>query len=436
MPDEAGGGNWKPVLSETAVLIAPAPPEPGSGEMQRQIDTVLALQKARTPEAESLAAYWAAGASRRWNEIALALVAKHRTDPARASRVYALLAVVQYDASLAARRNKDLYHCPAPGLITTLIHPQMPVSENPCYPCEHSAIAAASAAMLIALYPEDSAALRAKVAEHEFTRVQSGANFPRDINAGDSLGRRVAALAQRRAVSDNSDSALSGPVRAGLHLWTAAPSEPPILPRWGRLKPWLMPSDSAFRAQPPPAPGSAEFAAALAEVRRISDTRTTEQARIAALWADGVGSYTPAGRWNKIADDLIASHHLNEVRSARVLVLLNMALMDAGIACWESKYHYLVPRPSQVDPGITTPVGVPNFPSYPSAHSDFSGAAAEVLGYLFPAEKAGLDAKAEEASISRVYGGIHYPFDAEAGLAQGRAVGRLAVERGRGDGSP
>jgi membrane-associated phospholipid phosphatase len=436
LPDEPGGGDWKPILSETATLIAPAPPPNGGPEEQGEIDSLLDLQNRRTPEDDSLAAWWNAGASLRWNEIALALVAKHRTDPARASRVYALLAVAQYDASVAARRNKELYHRLAPGLVTTLIHPQAQISGNPCYPCEHSAIAAASARILGSLYPDDSAFLQTKAAEHELCRIRSGANFPRDVSAGDSLGRRVAAVAESRARGDGHDSAASGAVAARAHGWACTPPETPLLPRWGRLQPWLMDSDSAFRCPPPPSAGSPEFAGALAEVRGLSDARTTEQARIAALWADGVGSYTPSGRWNKIAQDLILRHHLNELRAARVFALLNLALMDAGVACWESKYHYLVPRPSQADPAITTPVGLPNFPSYPSAHSAFSGAAAEVLAYLFPEEKAELDGKAEEASLSRLYGGIHYRFDMESGLAQGRAIGRLAVARGRSDGSP
>jgi hypothetical protein len=201
------------------------------------------------------------------------------------------------------------------------------------------------------------------------------------------------------------------------------------------VKPWLMKSAAEHRAPPPPPFDSEVFRAALAEVKRFSDTRTREQERTAALWADGVGSYTPPGRWNKIASDLILKHGLTELRAGRVLALLNAAMMDAGIACWETKYHYLVMRPSQVDPSITTPVGLPNFPAYTSAHAAFSGAASALLGGLFPNEAASLNASAEEAAFSRVLGGIHYRFDGDAGLAQGRGVARLALERARKDGA-
>jgi membrane-associated phospholipid phosphatase len=104
-----------------------------------------------------------------------------------------------------------------------------------------------------------------------------------------------------------------------------------------------------------------------------------------------------------------------------------MAMMDAGIAVWDAKYAYWCIRPSQADPAITTPVGLPNFPAYPSGHSGFSGAGSDVLGYLFPSERARLQAMAEEVAMSRLYGGVHFRFDNEAGLQVGRAVAAMAI---------
>jgi membrane-associated phospholipid phosphatase len=128
-------------------------------------------------------------------------------------------------------------------------------------------------------------------------------------------------------------------------------------------------------------------------------------------------------------------HRLGELRAARVLALLSMAVMDAGIACFETKYHYWEIRPFQADPAISTPVGKPNHPSYTSAHAAFSGAGSTVLAGLFPREAATLRASAAEAALSRLYGGIHYRFDGDAGLAQGKAIGQLALDRGARDGS-
>ena len=169
----------------------------------------------------------------------------------------------------------------------------------------------------------------------------------------------------------------------------------------------------------------------MAEVRRYSDARTQRQLDIAKHWGDGAGSYTPAGHWNEIAADLVTWYNLPEHDAAHVLAVVNMAMMDAGIAVWDAKYTYWLLRPSQADSAITTPIGLPNFPSYVSGHAAFSGAASEVLGYFFPAERATLRAQAEEAAMSRLYAGIHYRFDSEVGLGMGRAVGAIAVERER-----
>jgi membrane-associated phospholipid phosphatase len=163
---------------------------------------------------------------------------------------------------------------------------------------------------------------------------------------------------------------------------------------------------------------------------------TRAQHRIASFWADGPGSYTPPGHWNRIAADLAYARKLSELRSARVMALSTTAVADAGIACWEAKYYYMYPRPFQMDARIKTVVGLPNFPSYTSGHSTFSGAAATVLSYLFPEKAADLQAMANEASESRIYGCIHYRFDCVEGLIAGQKVGNLAVERGKQDGSP
>jgi len=108
------------------------------------------------------------------------------------------------------------------------------------------------------------------------------------------------------------------------------------------------------------------------------------------------------------------------VRAARAFALLNMALHDAAVGCWDTKYAYFNPRPSQLDRRIRTVIGLPNFPAYTSGHSTFSAAAAEVLSYLFPNAAAYLAEQANEASLSRLYGGIHYRFDQEAGQKVGR----------------
>jgi membrane-associated phospholipid phosphatase len=105
------------------------------------------------------------------------------------------------------------------------------------------------------------------------------------------------------------------------------------------------------------------------------------------------------------------------------------------VGCWEAKYTYFNPRPSQMDPAIKTVIGLPNFPSYTSGHSTFSSAAAVVLSYLFPSGAANFDAMREEASISRLYGGIHYSSDMANGKDHGRRIAGYTVAFARQDGA-
>lgn len=112
-----------------------------------------------------------------------------------------------------------------------------------------------------------------------------------------------------------------------------------------------------------------------------------------------------------------------------------MAMHDAAVGCWDTKYAYFNPRPTQLDRSIRTAVGLPNFPSYTSGHSTFSAAAAEVLSYLFPSGAAAFEADKEEASISRLYAGIHYRSDIEVGKAHGKRIGAYKVREARLDGA-
>ena len=164
-------------------------------------------------------------------------------------------------------------------------------------------------------------------------------------------------------------------------------------------------------------------------MRRISDTRTPAQDSIARFWGFGAGTFTPPGYWNREASTLAVRYRLNERRATRLLALLNMVAMDAIIASHEAKYTYWLLRPSQADPAITTSFALPNFPAYASNHAAISTAMAEVLAVAFPGEARRLRAAAEQAALSRVYGGIHYRFDGEAGMTLGRQVARFGLQK-------
>jgi membrane-associated phospholipid phosphatase len=106
-----------------------------------------------------------------------------------------------------------------------------------------------------------------------------------------------------------------------------------------------------------------------------------------------------------------------------------MATMDANIACHDAKYTYWLIRPYRADPAIITAIARPPHPSYPSDHACASGTSAYVLGGLFPADAERLAALADQAGESRLYAGIHYRFDKDAGLHIARQVAALALQR-------
>jgi hypothetical protein len=360
------------------------------------------------PPAESSAAkFWEAGATVRWNAIAREETRGSTFNPFTGARMLAYLSVAQYHAALAAKAARD-------------------GGENPSIA---AAVGAASAALLSAtpFFPT-----RAAFFEAQLDLQESGERWPGDAGtdfaAGEAIGRQIAADVLARAAEDGftpSNAGVTVPVCPG--CWFSAPGLLPGFPRLREMHPFLLASADQFRPGPPPAFGSAAFGAALAEVRRISDTRTAEQDSIAKFWALPNG-YVVIPAYNYlVASQLIVQFHLDELRAARTLALMGMAGMDAFIACHDAKYAYWLLRPSQADPAITLSVPLPNFPSYPSNHACVSGASMAVLAALFPSEADRLNGRADEAALSRVLGGIHYRFDGEVGLALGRAVAAWAL---------
>ena len=391
-----------------ATILTYDMPVPGAPPSAAQRADDLAEQRAlRTRSSEPVQAridYWRVNNTLRWNEIARALVARTSTTPPRAARAYALVSVAQHDALALAQHE--------PAISTEL------------------AVGAASAGVLRALFAQQRDVADQSLIEQTEMRVWGALNTRTEANRAITLGNAVATRVIARSSADGSDAHIQPAQATYAQHWQPNPNAAQpngVEPGWGAVRPWLLTRSDALRPDPPPAFGSAAFIAALAEIRRFSQERTADQLRIAQYWADGPGSATPPGHWNQIACQLIVEARLDDAQATQLLARLNMALMDASIAVWDAKYQYRVIRPSQADQTITTPIGVPNFPAYPSGHSAFSSAAAQVLAARFPARAAWLRELADEASISRLYGGIHYRFDAEAGQALGTSIGQLAV---------
>ena len=210
-----------------------------------------------------------------------------------------------------------------------------------------------------------------------------------------------------------------------------------MLPLYGKVKAFLFDSATALslRPGPPPSVHSDQMKQETEEIYQFVKNPSREHIHIVQFWADGAGTYTPAGHWDAIAAEDFIQKDFSEVRWARNMALLNMALMDAAIVCWDTKNYYYNPRPTQMNPAIKTLTGIPNFPSYISGHSTFSSAAATVLGYINPNRAADYTAMASEASLSRMYGGIHFRSDCLVGLQVGKNVGNFAVQKGKTDGA-
>jgi hypothetical protein len=325
----------------------------------------------------------------------------------------------------------------------------MPATGVPAYPSEDAVLSGVTADMLKLMFPAALEQITLKAAEQREAALLSGRASPSDIAAGLALGKAVATAFVARAAADGMRNAVGTPAQwealasaaraRGEVPWHSleTPPRPPMLPNFGQVRAWMMtPTDLANeRVAPPPSTSSAQMRQELAEVKSTVDNLTREQMAVAYKWNDGAGTYTPPGHWNDIAAELVSQARYSEVRAARAFALLNMAMHDAAVACWLAKFTYFNPRPSQLDPSIKTIIGLPNFPSYTSGHSTFSASSAKVLSYLFPANAAEFEAMRDEASISRLYGGIHYRSDIESGKDCGRRVGGYTVAFARRDGA-
>jgi PAP2 superfamily len=330
-----------------------------------------------------------------WIELELELIASHRLNPPRAARALALVSRGMHLAATA--------------------------------PSAESAAAGAASTLLEYLFPGD---VRVQDAAQRARRVNPGRSAARSFAFGVLVGKALIA----RAEHDGSSAVWSGTPATGAGFWLPTPPGflAPLEPLGGTWRTWNLTSGSQFRPPPPPAYGSPRFLAELEEVYVVSQNLTAEQKRIADLWADGTGTVTPPGHWNAIALELLRERHLPTRAVARLFAALNTAQADAFIACWESKFHYWYLRPVTAiralrDPGWLSYIVTPPFPGYVSGHSATSGAAATVLSALFPGRSGQLAAMAEEAAVSRLYGGIHFRSDNEAGLDLGRRVGQRAV---------
>jgi hypothetical protein len=474
---DATAGTWSMVYMTSATQVPLAAPLPVSDPAYvAELAAIKTTQGKLTSDQRAIIDYWSGGGILRWNQILRELVARFNLPPAPladnsypvpdaenpfsdpqfpfsnppyAARAYSYVSTAQYDAMKVAWYYKYQFNRPAPYTNDSGIQALVPKTDLPAYPSEDAVMSGVTAELLKALFPAAVEEITRRAADQRSAALWSGKASSSDISAGLALGKSIAALFTARAANDGMKNAIGTKAQwqqladnatsRGETPWVSldAPARPPMLPFFGQVKAWMMTPQQIIneRPLPPPSTASAEMKDQVDEVKYYADNLTRERIAIVHKWADGAGTYAPPGHWNDIAAEYIRDANFSEVRAARAYALLNMAMHDAAVGCWEAKFFYFNPRPTQMDTGIRTGTGIPNFPAYTSGHSTFSSAAATVLSYLFPVQAEYFNAQAQEASVSRLYGAIHYRADIDAGANHGKRIGSYTVTFATNDGA-
>ncbi|OHB55680.1 MAG: hypothetical protein A2Y07_09045 [Planctomycetes bacterium GWF2_50_10] len=379
-----------------------------------------------------------------WNYTALNAVKTAQYTSVAASRAMAMVHVAMYDSLMAIDKNYQPFH------VTTASAPGA---------SREAAISSAAHRVLVSLFPAQAMSFDMALAD-ELAQIPDSQSKTDGIALGQSVADAIIAW---RAGDHSSDVVpYNPPVGPGYWVPTPPMNMPAMNPQWAIVTPFALVSNSQFRPGQPPALTSAEYTAAFNEVKSIgsktSATRSQMQSMTAMFWMDMPGTWTTVGRWNFIARQTAMRHHSNLWQNARLFAMFNVALADAGIQAWDIKYAYSFWRPITAitqantdnnpatiedtawEPYITTPA----FPEYVSAHSTFSGAAAQILADFFNDDNISFTVTsytdpnmlrvyrsftqaADEAGISRIYGGIHFSFSNRLGLDAGRSVAKYVL---------
>ena len=358
-----------------------------------------------------------------WNAIAVDTIKTAQYTSVTASRALAMVHVAMYDA----------VHC----------------RRQPVF-CE-AAAASSAHRVLKGLFASQAATLDAALAA-SLAGIPDGRQKVSGIRYAQIRGDAILA----RRTNDGSMTMVPYTPGTDPGMWQPTPPmyASAMMPQWATVTPFAMTSPSQFRPVPPLPLDSAQYAADFNTVYTLggqaSTARTMDQMEIAMFWMDMPGTITTVGRWNAIARDIAVQRNLNIAECTELFAIFNVALADAGIAAWDAKYTYSFWRPitaiydansdnnplTNADPLWEPLITTPAFPEYVSAHRTFSAAAAEVLArffndatdftvasYTMPTtyrSYTSFSQAAEEAGMSRIYGGIHFP----AADINGRTLGR------------
>jgi hypothetical protein len=394
-----------------------------------------------------------------WFDLLYDVIKTEQSSPPVAARIYGLVTVTLYEAIVPGSRE----HRSLVGQLNALASvPQPDPHKKYHWP---TAATAALAHVSRGLFPNaSSTSVDAIDALEEAFATQFQASVPppvyaRSVIQGQAVAEAVLAWASSDGFSTINNCDDTPPVGPG--LWVPTPPNfvpKPLQPCWGQLRPFVLTSSEECAPPPPPAyasaPASVFYANAL-EVYQTNLNLTDEQTTIARYWADNAGATgTPPGHWIAIVGQLARTNDLSLMTAAEAYARVGLAVADAFIGCWQTKYTYNLLRPVSYIQAVIAPdwlplLVTPSFPSYSSGHSTQSGAVATVLtdqlGVLAftdtthsdhsltppqtPRTFNSFEEAAAAAALSRLYAGIHYPFDNNNGLAQGWCIGQIILER-------
>jgi membrane-associated phospholipid phosphatase len=424
---EPNAGRWKTwVIPSGGTQRLAAPPNDATTAAEiLQIKSAIAQLDTATIEQIH---FWDAGApGYRWMQMTEQLAVSEALPTPLQTRALALVGAAIYDATVAAWDSKYAYSRKHPSEIDPTIQTVVPFTQSPSYPSEHAVTAAAAAAVLTYLFPDQTETINKAAYEAEQSRILAGVAFPSDVAAGIEQGATVGKAFVAYAAADRSTLPFTGsfPPTPGVFS-----SPKPVTPLAGMWRPWVLTAGNQFRPAAPPAFGSAAADAQYALVKNLTKTNTTNH--LAWFWQPGF--FQP---WLQTTSQEIFENHLdaNAPRAARVYALETIAQHDATIACWDSKYQYLELRPGLADPTIVPLFANPQHPGYPSGHACASGASAAVMSYLFPADGPSFSAMSTDAGTSTFDAEIHTQLDVSTGFTLGGQVGQQVVLHGQGDGS-
>lgn len=372
-----------------------------------------------------------------WNQVLLLATLTAPVTPAAITpRVTAIVQAAVFDALNGIDRHYTPIYVPAAAAPGT---------------SKRAAAVQAAYATLVKLYPNQKAKFDQQRAASLAAITDTNDAVQQGLLWGQNVADQVWGWRSQDGFSDAPPPYLGG-TQPGQWRPTPPAMAPGLAPQLATSTPWVIRSPSQFRLAGPPAMTSDQYTADFNEVSRMGRStnsgRTADQTLFANFWQVG----NPPDYWDPVVTSLAAQHHFSMSQTARLLALVNLAMADAQVGCWDAKYTYSFWRPitaiqmgdtdgndaTAPDSAWSPLIVTPPFPEYPSAHSCVSGAAGRILSQTFGEESSfnvvsiatpgvtrtfhSFSAALEEVKNARVFGGIHFRTACVDGTALGIAV--------------